>query len=284
MPGVLLGDDPGDAALAALPDGRPELAVAIPGPREPWGVLLIVGETRGSLGSRRPRGRPDRGRRRSARSSAAPSAPTRSATCSTAPRPCAGSPATSAAGSTSTASCPAWSTTRWSCSRATARRSSSSASDGQTVAEVSRGLSSGLPRERPGPRRRGRCRPPPSPPAGRSSRSTTATTRAATTSAPPSSRRASTRCARRRCSTAPSVLGLLNIYHDRPHHWTDDELETIAALATQASVAIRAAQDYERMATWAAQLQSIQQLGARLSRPVERGRDRPCRSPPSCAS
>ncbi len=31
-------------------------------------------------------------------------------------------------------------------------------------------------------------------------------------------------------------------------------------------MAIRAAQDYERMATWTAQLQSIQQLGARLSR------------------
>ena len=62
------------------------------------------------------------------------------------------------------------------------------------------------------------------------------------------------------------LLGLLNVYHDRPHHWTADELDTIGALATQASVAIRAAQDFERMATWAAQLQSIQQLGARLSR------------------
>ena len=61
-------------------------------------------------------------------------------------------------------------------------------------------------------------------------------------------------------------LGLLEVYHDRPHRWTDDELETMAALATQASVAIRAAQDYGRMATWAAQLQSIQQLGTRLSR------------------
>ncbi|MEA2606440.1 MAG: hypothetical protein QOI00_1197, partial [Chloroflexota bacterium] len=42
--------------------------------------------------------------------------------------------------------------------------------------------------------------------------------------------------------------------------------DTIGALAAQASVAIRAAQDFDRMATWAAQLQSIQQLGARLSR------------------
>jgi diguanylate cyclase (GGDEF)-like protein/excisionase family DNA binding protein len=63
-----------------------------------------------------------------------------------------------------------------------------------------------------------------------------------------------------------TVLGLLNIYHDREHHWTDAELETVEALATQAAVAIQAAQNYERMATWAAQLQSIQQLGTRLNR------------------
>ncbi|MBA3235348.1 MAG: GAF domain-containing protein, partial [Chloroflexi bacterium] len=62
------------------------------------------------------------------------------------------------------------------------------------------------------------------------------------------------------------LLGLLNIYHDSPHPWTSDELDTIGALAAQATVAIRTAQDYARMATWAAQLQSIQQLSARLSR------------------
>ena len=50
------------------------------------------------------------------------------------------------------------------------------------------------------------------------------------------------------------LLGLLNVYHDRAHAWSEDDLETMAALATQASVAIRAAQDFERMATWAAQL------------------------------
>lgn len=61
------------------------------------------------------------------------------------------------------------------------------------------------------------------------------------------------------------LLGLLNVYHDRPHPWSADELETIAALATQASVAIRTAQNFQRMATWTAQLQSIQQLGARLN-------------------
>ena len=61
-------------------------------------------------------------------------------------------------------------------------------------------------------------------------------------------------------------LGLLNVYHDAPHEWTTDELDTMAALAEQAAVAIKNAQNYEQMATWAAQLQSIQQLGARLAR------------------
>jgi diguanylate cyclase (GGDEF)-like protein/excisionase family DNA binding protein len=64
----------------------------------------------------------------------------------------------------------------------------------------------------------------------------------------------------------PEMLGLLNVYHDAPHDWTDRELETMAALADQAAVAIKNAQNYARMATWAAQLQSIQQLGVRLSR------------------
>jgi diguanylate cyclase (GGDEF)-like protein/excisionase family DNA binding protein len=64
----------------------------------------------------------------------------------------------------------------------------------------------------------------------------------------------------------PDMLGLLNVYHDTPHDWSEHELETMAALADQASVAIKNAQNYEKMATWAAQLQSIQQLGVRLSR------------------
>ena len=62
------------------------------------------------------------------------------------------------------------------------------------------------------------------------------------------------------------LLGLLTVYHDQPHAWFSDDLDTLDALAGQASAAIRAAQDYARMATWAAQLQSIQQLGTRLNR------------------
>jgi diguanylate cyclase (GGDEF)-like protein/excisionase family DNA binding protein len=64
----------------------------------------------------------------------------------------------------------------------------------------------------------------------------------------------------------PEPLGILGVYHDAAHPWSDDELETMAALATQASVAIKAARNYSQLATWTAQLQSIQQLGTRLNR------------------
>jgi excisionase family DNA binding protein len=65
---------------------------------------------------------------------------------------------------------------------------------------------------------------------------------------------------------SPEPLGILGVYHDVAHPWSDDELETMAALATQASVAIKAARNYAQLATWAAQLQSIQALGTRLNR------------------
>jgi diguanylate cyclase (GGDEF)-like protein/excisionase family DNA binding protein len=61
-------------------------------------------------------------------------------------------------------------------------------------------------------------------------------------------------------------LGVIGVHHDKPHPWTDDELETMEALATQASVAIKGARNFAQLATWAAQLQSIQQLGTRLNR------------------
>ena len=62
------------------------------------------------------------------------------------------------------------------------------------------------------------------------------------------------------------LLGLLIVYHDRPHAWSADELATLAGFASQAGTAIKNAQNYEQMATWTAHLQSIQQLGARLAR------------------
>ena len=61
-------------------------------------------------------------------------------------------------------------------------------------------------------------------------------------------------------------IGSLNVYHDRRHQWTADELDALARLAIQASVALRSARTYAQLATWAAQLQSIQQLGTRLNR------------------
>ena len=63
------------------------------------------------------------------------------------------------------------------------------------------------------------------------------------------------------------ILGLLNVYHDRPHALDDRRARDDGrARRPRRSVAIKNAQNYEQMATWAAQLQSIQQLGARLSR------------------
>jgi len=61
-------------------------------------------------------------------------------------------------------------------------------------------------------------------------------------------------------------IGALAVFHDQPHPWGLEELETMSELAAQASVAVAAARDYEQLAIWAAQLQSIQQLGVHLSR------------------
>ena len=46
----------------------------------------------------------------------------------------------------------------------------------------------------------------------------------------------------------------------------EHDLDLLQQLANQASMMLRNAQNYSQMATWAAQLQSIQQLGARLTR------------------
>ncbi|HET7726652.1 MAG TPA: GAF domain-containing protein [Candidatus Limnocylindrales bacterium] len=62
------------------------------------------------------------------------------------------------------------------------------------------------------------------------------------------------------------LVGLLEVHHRASRDWAPDELEALAELAGHGAVAIRAAQRFDRMATWAAQLQSIQQLGTRLSR------------------
>jgi len=63
-----------------------------------------------------------------------------------------------------------------------------------------------------------------------------------------------------------ALVGLLEVHHRRVHAWEPDELEALAALAAHGGSALRAAQRFDRMARWTAQLQSIQQLGTRLSR------------------
>ena len=61
------------------------------------------------------------------------------------------------------------------------------------------------------------------------------------------------------------VHGMLYLAHDRPHRWRQVDLDSAEALAGDAAIAVRSARTFGRMATWAAQLQSIQRLGSRLS-------------------
>jgi diguanylate cyclase (GGDEF)-like protein len=62
------------------------------------------------------------------------------------------------------------------------------------------------------------------------------------------------------------LVGALGVYHDRPFAWAQDDVDLLASLGAQAGIAIKNARNYQLMATWAAQLQSIQQLGTRLNR------------------
>jgi diguanylate cyclase (GGDEF)-like protein len=59
--------------------------------------------------------------------------------------------------------------------------------------------------------------------------------------------------------------GSLYLAHDRPHRWRQLDLDAAEALAGDAAIAVRSARTFGRMAAWAAQLQAIQRLGARLS-------------------
>jgi len=62
------------------------------------------------------------------------------------------------------------------------------------------------------------------------------------------------------------LVGGLSIFHDRPYRWRADDARMFEQLARQGAVAIGNARKWSRTANWAAQLQSIQQLGARLTR------------------
>ena len=79
-------------------------------------------------------------------------------------------------------------------------------------------------------------------------------------------------------------LGVLVLYHDRPYSWSEADLALFGRLANHGAMVIRHAQNYSQMATWAAQLQSIQQLGARLTRLRSRWPRSVSRSAPSSTS
>ncbi|HUP82746.1 MAG TPA: GAF domain-containing protein [Candidatus Limnocylindria bacterium] len=62
------------------------------------------------------------------------------------------------------------------------------------------------------------------------------------------------------------AFGVLCLYHDDKHEWNAADIELLGRLARHGAAVMRSAQDYSQMAKWTAQLQSIQQLGARLTR------------------
>ena len=61
-------------------------------------------------------------------------------------------------------------------------------------------------------------------------------------------------------------MGALCLYFHEPHDWTVRTSSCSTHIAEQGATVVRNAENYSRMATWAAQLHSIQQLGARLTR------------------
>jgi diguanylate cyclase (GGDEF)-like protein/excisionase family DNA binding protein len=264
LPGLLLTDTEEDTALAVLADGRPELAVAIPGRHGPWGVLLIVGETSDSLGPRDL----DIARVAADGMAAILSGARRADEVAhllhraEALRRVAGDIGSRLDLDRILSGLVDHAMVLFEGDRAAVFLQQA---DGHVTPDVSRGLSAAyLASVRDFPPR---SLPAAAVAAGRPLFAVDYRNdpRGEDVRAAVVQEGFDTLC------TAPltdgtQLLGLLNVYHDRPHQWTADELDTIGALATQASVAIRAAQDFERMATWAAQLQSIQQLGARLSR------------------
>jgi diguanylate cyclase (GGDEF)-like protein/excisionase family DNA binding protein len=262
--GVLLANVQETAMLPVVPDGRPELAIAIPGPDGPWGVLLIAGEAAGSLGPQDVEAA-----RACAAGLGALVSVTRRGTEIDHLRHRAEALRRVASDIGSRLDLNRILTGLVDHAMVLFEGDAAAVflqrSDGTIAAEVSRGLSNEyLNSLRTFPTR---SLPAAAIEAGRPLFSVgyRDDPRGADVRAAVVQEGFDTLC------TAPlrdgsTVLGLLNVYHDRPHPWTEAELETISELADQAGVAIRAAQDYDRMATWAAQLQSIQQLGTRLNR------------------
>ena len=61
-------------------------------------------------------------------------------------------------------------------------------------------------------------------------------------------------------------MGALSLYHSKRHEWAPEDITLLERIALQGATIVRNAENYNRMATWAAQLHSIQQLGTRLTR------------------
>src|SRR6185295_19053539 len=243
---------------AVLPDGRPELAVAIPGANETWGVLLVVGESPGTLGEADV----DLGRVAADAIGAVVSGTQRAEEVSRllhraeALRRVASDIGSRLDLDRILAGLVDHAMVLFNGDRAAVFLGGP---DRRATAEVSRGLSQGyLQSVVEFPRRS-------LPALAAAARRPMFATHYRDDSRAGDVRAAVVQEGFDTICSAP-LLDALNVYHDEPYEWSADELETMAALAEQAAIAIKNAQNFAKMASWAAQLQSIQQLGARLSR------------------
>jgi diguanylate cyclase (GGDEF)-like protein len=67
-------------------------------------------------------------------------------------------------------------------------------------------------------------------------------------------------------TTHGETVAALLLCHAGKHSWQPDDMLLLRELTSQAADVVRNARNYGQMATWAAQLESIQQLGTRLNR------------------
>lgn len=263
-PDLLPTDPLREPALPLLPGGYPELAVQIPGEGGPWGALLIVGESPGSLGQR------DLDAARVIADGLAVLIQTIERAAEFARlrdraellRRVASDIGSRVDLSSTLSALVDHAMVLFECDGGAVLLQRP---DGQTIAEASRGLSAtdldgvrAMSGSAPGAAALATQRPSIS--VGRRHDDRSSGTPGQTVGEQFDS-----------VCTAPlidggQVVGRLHLCHTRPHSWSEAELGMVETMAAQAGTAIKAAQDYERMATWAAQLQSIQQLGVRLSR------------------
>ena len=85
-------------------------------------------------------------------------------------------------------------------------------------------------------------------------------------SSPATTRRGSARSASSRSRTSTSRSASSSLYHTRPYDWATAELDLVESFADQVAVALQNARLYASVRAFAARLDAIQDLAARLNR------------------